>query len=710
MSEEDDIVDSLVKRSFSSRSMAEKKYIIERGRSTPDLKTREGMRNFRPQWYEDIEWLCGSKVTKSLYCWPCLLFNPKERHRWTSTGYKSLKNLTSDAKDHGQRLVHLASLKKLKTFGLYNISTAISHSEKTNQQLHNKKVDENRAYLQKLVDAVLYLSKQEMPLRGHDESQNSLNKGNYRELLQVFAKNDSVFAARLNSREGSNHFSGVSSTIQNDIITAIANVIKEQIKKEIADAPFVAVQADETTDCATHAQLSVIVRYVLEDKIYERFLGFYEVSENKNAESLSNIITAVLDSYGVDKVKLVCQTYDGAAVMAGKLSGVQRRLKENGYNNAKFIHCYAHRLNLVLSRSAEKVNGVRIFFSHVRLFSKFTSSSTARKTVFRNFGINIPSLCETRWCYRTRTIAAIKTLRFKIKDALNSIVDSPSKWDDDTLCQADHLLSKLNDFKFMFLINSFHKILSQAGTLFDILQCRQLDIKFGNQKVSEFINCIEQYKTEDQFDSIVDETSQSVSDVDGESRVRGAPMNFKNTYFEIMESMLSSLQERFANRNDFLFFELFNVTNFTDYSKRFPRNLIDLLDEKYPNFFDTKCLTNELKYFYIDEDFKKCSSLNSMLSILFEYKLTSGMPEITKLLQLLLTIPLTSVSSERSFSTLNRIRSYLRTTMTQDRLSSLALISIEKRIINIMEEDRELFEKVLQEFAIKKRRLEFVYK
>ena len=187
-------------------------------------------------------------------------------------------------------------------------------------------------------------------------------------------------------------------------------------------------------------------------------------------------------------------------------------------------------------------------------------------------------------------------------------------------------------------------------------------------------------------------------------------MNFKNTYFEIMESMLSSLHERFANRNDFLFFELFNVTNFTDYSKKFPRNLIDLLDEKYPIFFDTKCLTNELKYFYIDEDFKKCSSLNSMLSILFEFKLTSGMPEITKLLQLLLTISLTSVSSERSFSTLNRIRSYLRTTMTLDRLSSLALISIEKRIINMIEEDRELFEKVLQEFAIKKRRLEFVYK
>jgi hypothetical protein len=37
-------------------------------------------------------------------------------------------------------------------------------------------------------NAVLFLGKQEMPFRGHNESSDSLNKGNYRELLECFAE------------------------------------------------------------------------------------------------------------------------------------------------------------------------------------------------------------------------------------------------------------------------------------------------------------------------------------------------------------------------------------------------------------------------------------------------------------------------------------------------------------------------------------------
>ncbi|OAF71269.1 hypothetical protein A3Q56_00942 [Intoshia linei] len=48
-------------------------------------------------------------------------------------------------------------------------------------------------------------------------------------------------------------------------------------------------------------------------------------------------------------------------------------------------------------------------------------------------------------------------------------------------------------------------------------------------------------------------------------------------------------------------------------------------------------------------------------------------------MELLLTIPITSVSNEKSFLTLNRIRSYLRCIMVQDRLSSMTRISIEKK-------------------------------
>ena len=47
-------------------------------------------------------------------------------------------------------------------------------------QRHNEEVRQNREILKTVTEAVLYLSKQELAFRGHDESEDSLNKGNYR--------------------------------------------------------------------------------------------------------------------------------------------------------------------------------------------------------------------------------------------------------------------------------------------------------------------------------------------------------------------------------------------------------------------------------------------------------------------------------------------------------------------------------------------------
>ena len=54
--------------------------------------------------------------------------------------------------------------------------------------------------------------------------------------------------------------------------------------------------------------------------------------------------------------------------------------------------------------------------------------------------------------------------------------------------------------------------------------------------------------------------------------------------------------------------------------------------------------------------------------------------ELLKLLQIALTIPVTTASCERSFSTLKRIK--LRSRMGQDRLSSLAELAIEREMTN----------------------------
>ena len=54
------------------------------------------------------------------------------------------------------------------------------------------------------------------------------------------------------------------------------------------------------------------------------------------------------------------------------------------------------------------------------------------------------------------------------------------------------------------------------------------------------------------------------------------------------------------------------------------------------------------------------------------------MSEVVTLLNLLLVLPSTNAVSERTFSAMRRLKTYLRTTMKQDRLNHLLLLHVHK--------------------------------
>ncbi len=49
---------------------------------------------------------------------------------------------------------------------------------------HNETVKQNRAFLNRLIDVTSLLGRQELSFKGHDESSESSNKGNYREFTE----------------------------------------------------------------------------------------------------------------------------------------------------------------------------------------------------------------------------------------------------------------------------------------------------------------------------------------------------------------------------------------------------------------------------------------------------------------------------------------------------------------------------------------------
>ena len=54
------------------------------------------------------------------------------------------------------------------------------------------------------------------------------------------------------------------------------------------------------------------------------------------------------------------------------------------------------------------------------------------------------------------------------------------------------------------------------------------------------------------------------------------------------------------------------------------------------------------------------------------------LPEVSTLLQIYFTLPVTTATAERTFSVLRRLKTFLRSTMTQPRLNSAMLLHVHK--------------------------------
>jgi len=62
-------------------------------------------------------------------------------------------------------------------------------------------------------------------------------------------------------------------------------------------------------------------------------------------------------------------------------------------------------------------------------------------------------------------------------------------------------------------------------------------------------------------------------------------------------------------------------------------------------------------------------------------------PDLVKLIKIVLCMPMTSCTCERSFSGLRRLKTYLRATMSQERLNHIAVLNIHSDVANSLDLD-----------------------
>jgi hypothetical protein len=88
-----------------------------------------------------------------------------------------------------------------------------------------------------------------------------------------------------------------------------------------------------------------------------------------------------------------------------------------------------------------------------------------------------------------------------------------------------------------------------------------------------------------------------------------------------------------------------------------------------------------------------------MYQLIHDKRVKESFPNVEIALRMYLVLMITNCSAERSFSKLKLIKNRLRTSMSHERLSNLALMSIEQDILREVD-----FTDVIDEFASRKAR------
>ena len=162
---------------------------------------------------------------------------------------------------------------------------------------------------------------------------------------------------------------------------------------------------------------------------------------------------------------------------------------------------------------------------------------------------------------------------------------------------------------------------------------------------------------------------------------------YRKQYFEVLDSLVGELNRRFQNNSSFKMMEhieqlLIKSCNgeivspseefFTMYKSDFQLERLSIQLKMLPDLLRA---ANEKQNLGI----KTVTSLCTIIDLINDGLSKSLLCEVDKLIRLYLTVPMTTATAEKTFSSLRRIKSYLQTTMTQKRLNHTMLMHAHKQ-------------------------------
>ncbi|XP_062118723.1 uncharacterized protein LOC133832387 [Humulus lupulus] len=410
--------------------------------SYPPFGSKEHLRRFCSSWFELFPlWLEYSPSVDAVFCLPCYLFSKPTRwmeaNNFFLGGFKNWKNVNNG--NNGALLRHV----------------------------------------------VKWLAFQACAFQGRDQSKESINRGNFHELLKLLASyNDK---APLNATY-------TSLDIQKEILYILSNKVKKEIRQEIGVSKFCII-VDEALDVSKREQMALVLIFVdKEGFIHEQFFGVVHLRDT-TALALEEGIVFVLSQHNLVISNIHRQGYDGASNMRGVWNGLQALIC-NECPYAYYIHCLAHCHQLALVAASREVSRVHQFFSTLIFIIIIVTASCKRNdelkeaqsvefaTKIANYdiesgtGLNqigtLKRAGDTRWGSHLGSISSLLKMFNATCVVLSKIAKEKVSYSQRG--DADFACNQLLSFEFVFILHLMKEILEITHILYVALQRQSQDI------------------------------------------------------------------------------------------------------------------------------------------------------------------------------------------------------------------------------------------
>ncbi|XP_072010692.1 zinc finger MYM-type protein 1-like [Engystomops pustulosus] len=670
-------------------------------------------RSFQYHWFEKHSWLEYSVEQNAAFCFPCRQFGHQQKRYnkdalLSHGGFKNWKRALDSFKEHELSTSHISSTQGWCAFKDYQKHGSIVDQLNIASE---SQIRERRDYMARLIGIVQFFGRSGIPFHGHDETDGSLNKGNFLECLNLLK----TFDPFLQNYSPPNNATYTSPSSQNEILESCADEVIAKLVSNVKKAGMYSVMADEARDGRYRKLLALCVRCVTPENGVptEHFLGFKELKEF-DAQTIAASIENSLREHGLEKILCVAQTYDGAAVMSGISGGVQAKFQEN-HPEAIYVHCYAHELNLVLCYTCKAVPEAKDFFETLETLYAFFTTSLVHHNKFTDvqssLGLGasqLVQLSDTRWSCQIRSVKAVIVNYSPVVQCLSEI-RSPV---------AMGLLICMKKLSTVFCLFMFNSLLSTTEGFHRLLQKEDLDLATAVNYKEAVYQTLYNMRTLEKGTEIYNESvalfnannipipepkaprrkqkkmddfvAQATCGMREELNMLDALT--QHLFYPCLDRMLSELDNRFSSIKPDI---LNGIQACNPQSKNFLSSDLHALAKHYKIELQQEEVLVAKKFlsrkYEVETNFTMNTLYDDLDPLMF--------PTLKKVIQIVLTIPVSSCSCERSFSVLRRLHNWLRQTMGQSRLNHLAILSVEKKILNSITD-----EAVIDRFANKHKR------